>query len=289
MKEHIRQFLSQQHNVPVEITELRPLSGGDINEVFQLKTNVGNFCIKKNSRSLYPHMFSKEARGLEELREKTLFSIPEVLGTTNDMDAHYLIVSFIETGPKSSSFWEKFGHYLAAMHHVSKPKFGWIENNYIGTLHQSNTQHDRWSEFYAHERILPQLKAAFDSSKIDRNILYQGEQLCLRLDSLFPEEPPALLHGDLWSGNYMTDSAGLPALIDPAVYYGHREMDLGMMLLFGGFPEPVFHHYQDVYPLSPQWRERIPLTQLYPLLVHVNLFGGSYMKRVVPILQRFAT
>ncbi|XOV67532.1 MAG: fructosamine kinase family protein [Fluviicola sp.] len=272
----------------VEVFSTSTLSGGDINAVFKINSSAGVFCVKQNDRDQFPKMLQKEARGLREIGEKYVFIVPKVIGTFEDDTSQYLVLEFIESGVKSASFWENFGIQLAQMHRQSSGLFGWQEDNYIGSLHQSNTTHDSWSSFYTTERIMPQVKMAFDANKVDLGFIRMAERLCSKFDSLFPNETSSLLHGDLWSGNFMVSSSGDPVLIDPAVYYGHREMDLGMMQLFGGFSEELFDHYHQTYPLAADWKERIPLTQLYPLLVHVNLFGGGYIQSAASVIQRYS-
>jgi len=270
----------------VEVLSRTPLSGGDINDVFKIQTNLGNYCIKQNNREQFPEMLKQEADGLKEL-SKSLFRTPEIIVTFEDGNHQYLCLEFIESGNKSHDFWNIFGEKLAGLHQISSDQFGFIHDNYIGSLPQSNKQHSTWSDFYAQERILTQVQLAYDKNRLDFDSVKRAENLCLQLNDLFPNEPPALLHGDLWSGNYMVDVKGSPVLIDPAVYYGHREMDLGMMKLFGGFDEEVFKTYDERFPLEKGWQKRIPLTQLYPLLVHVNLFGGGYANSVENTLKAF--
>ncbi len=288
MDSTLQPFLSNALGLPVSITSKIPLSGGDINQVSKIKTNEGNFCIKQNDRNQFPKMFEKEALGLKELSQKSSFRIPEVIGHFEDDNQQYLILEFLESGHQSANFWSDFGAKLAALHQNVSDSFSWKSDNYIGSLPQKNDERNDWARFYAEMRILPQLKMAFDNSRMNSTDIRAGEKLCLQFDTLFPKEAPALVHGDLWSGNYMTDASGNPVLIDPAVYYGHREMDLGMMHLFGGFSQDLFDTYHAHFPLENNWRERIPLTQLYPLLVHVNLFGGSYVQSVRSIFQKYS-
>jgi protein-ribulosamine 3-kinase len=128
---------------------------------------------------------------------------------------------------------------------------------------------------------------ARDNKRVEAGMAFRFERLFHRLDTLFPTEPPALLHGDLWSGNFLCDTQGRPVLIDPAVYYGHREMDLAMTRLFGGSDAALYAAYTDEWPLERGWEERVDLCNLYPLLVHVNLFGGSYITQVEAVLRRY--
>lgn len=285
-KKLFSEHLSAKLNTEIEIKNFLPLSGGDINQVFKLETNEGNFCIKINHTESYPAIFEKEALGLDLLR-KSDFTIPKVFLTDKFENYSFLLLEFIESNKSKDDFWEKFGEQLARMHQISNTHFGLNHSNYIGSLKQENTPHTNWTYFYISQRIMPQIKIAVDSYKLPNSIIQKTDTLYNHIENHFHNEAPTLLHGDLWSGNYMVDSSGLPALIDPAVYYGNREMDIAMTLLFGGFNQKMYDAYQEVFPLQNDWKERMEIWQLYPLLVHVNLFGGSYIKRLESILEKF--
>lgn len=266
-----------------EIYQWSPLSGGDINEVYRLNTSSGELCIKLNDQ--FPGMFEREASGLALLKKQTRFAIPEVISTGKQGQYGFLLMSYIESAKPKADFWTLFGERLAEMYQVSDQYFGLTQDNFIGSLPQSNQQRTNWSDFYYFERMLPQIEMAIDSGKMDTSFKTKAKALYAKLNNIFPHEPPALLHGDLWSGNYMVSDSGTPALIDPAVYFGHREMDLAMMQLFGGFDRKVFDVYHSNHRLEKNWEERIRLCQLYPVLVHVNLFGGSYINQAEGILN----
>ena len=285
--ENLTLELRQHFGNAFEMYSSIPLSGGDINSAYKLNTSEGVFCVKINSRYTFPGMFEKEALGLKLLSEHSEFTVPNAITTGTFQDKTFLLLTFIESASRNSNFWGAFGEQLAAMHRQSHESFGLDYGNYIGSLHQENTPMKTWSEFYAQQRLLPQAKLAFDRGTVDNPFVKSMEALCAKLQEIFPTEPPALLHGDLWSGNYMVDDKGAPALIDPAVYYGHREMDLAMMQLFGGFDRSVFDIYDATYPLETGWNHRVDLCQLYPILVHVNLFGGSYIAQAKRIMQRY--
>jgi fructosamine-3-kinase len=256
------------------------LSGGDINEVFKLSSGDEEYIIKINDNRKYPGMFDAEKQGLQRLRSVECFKIPQVITAGALGDTAYLILEYIEAGSIGKSFWRDFGRNLAQMHQNTALKFGLDHNNYIGSLAQYNQYTDRAASFYIEQRLEPQFELA-------RNSGYQFGSLSnfyKHLEDLIPEQPPSLVHGDLWSGNYMVGPGNEPVLIDPAVSYAPREMDLAMMELFGGFKADVFSSYAEHYPLEAGYRERLPLWQLYYLLVHLNLFGSGYLGRVKSVI-----
>lgn len=269
------------------ITSVTPLSGGSINSVFKLYTNDVPLVLKLNGRDQYPGMFEAEAKGLALLRKPGAIAVPEVVDQGDFEDHTFLLLEYVEPGIKSSTFWENFGESLASLHRESADYFGLDHDNYIGSLPQQNTRVQSWNEFFAVYRLEAQLKKAYDSGFFRGSGKSKFQKLISRLPDLIPEEPPALLHGDLWGGNYLVNEKNQPVLIDPAVYYGHREMDLAMMHLFGGFDQEIFQHYHRHFPLESGWKKRIDLHNLYPLLVHVNLFGGSYEQQVIRALNKF--
>ena len=168
---------------------------------------------------------------------------------------------------------------------MSAVSFGLDHDNYIGSLAQSNKKHADWISFFMEERIRPQLKLAMDKKLIDEGTVKQFDKLFDHFDRLIPKEKPALLHGDLWNGNFLVSDSSRAALIDPAVYFGHREMDLAMTTLFGGFDSEFYRAYDEVFPLEKGFEKRVDIHNLYPLLVHVNLFGGGYVRQVKAVLN----
>lgn len=273
----------------IEVQSVHPVRGGDINLSYRIVAGNQQYFIKLNDASRYPEMMRKEVDGLHALRQNSSFKIPDVVGYGVSEQYQYLLLEWIERGSSQKIFWDNFGKQLAEMHLRHQEYFGFAKDNYIGSLKQTNTPHQKWSDFYATCRIMPLVRLLFDQGRLSSADIKSASQLCLKLDDLFPAEPPALLHGDLWSGNYMTGNSGEPVLIDPAVYFGHREMDLGMTRLFGGFDDRMYESYQDVYPLQKGWQQRMECSQLYPVLVHAVLFGGGYVSRVKEILKRFTS
>lgn len=281
---HLESALTQTLNTPVRVLGSGSVGGGSINQTFKLETSVGQFFLKQNSAGRFPGMFAAEMKGLNLLAENSEFIIPRPISHLEYGGQQFLVMEWVETGVPLPHSYQNIGRMLAGLHRCSATSFGLDHDNYIGSLPQSNKQHASWAEFYWTERLLPQFKLA-EVSGLSSALKEGFDRLEGKLDSLFPSEPPSLIHGDLWSGNYMITAEG-PSIFDPAVYYGHREMDLAMMKLFGGFPAEVFEAYNEAFPLEAGWDDRIPFGQLYPLMVHVNLFGRSYVSQVQQILSR---
>ena len=262
-------------------------TGGCINEAFKVNTNQGPFFIKKNLKDEFPSMFEKEAKGLSLLKEANCVHIPEVLACDSIDDEAYLILEYVLPGRPLQDFWQNFGQNLAKQHRQTSGTFGLDHDNYVGTLMQKNTLKKTWAEFFVQERIEPQLKMAVDQRKINYSITAFFERFYNRIEEMFPKEPPALLHGDLWGGNFMVGESGQATIYDPSIYYGHREMDLALSCLFGGFSSEFYEFYDKEYPLDKGWKQRVDYCNLYPLLIHVNLFGGGYAQQVKSIISRF--
>jgi fructosamine-3-kinase len=260
--------------------------GGSINRSFKVQSGQQNYFVKLNSRSLYPQMFELEAEGLELLSSSKAIKIPRYLTHGVEGDTAFLVLEFIESSSESANFWEDYGRQLATLHQQSAENFGLSKDNYIGSLKQINTPKSNWTDFFIENRLQEQLKMAVDSKLVDGALLKKFDQLFKQMPNYFPEEKPSLLHGVLWAGNFMVGAKGEPVIMDPAVYYGHREMDIAMSHLFGGFHARFYKAYNEAFPLETKWEERIELCNLYPLLVHVNLFGGDYLSRVKNSLNR---
>jgi fructosamine-3-kinase len=225
-------------------------------------------------------MFEAEARGLRWLGEASAIRVPRVIAASDARPA-YLALELLTSAKRQAGFDEALGRSLAELHAFGAPTFGLDHDNFIGRLAQPNAAADDWASFYWSSRLEPQLRLATERGLIDGGTRWGFDALRRVLpDRVGPDEPPSRLHGDLWGGNLHVDEMGQPCLIDPAVYGGHREIDLAMMRLFGGFGERVFIAYEEAWPLAPGASERVSLYQLYPLLVHVNLFGGSYVGSV---------
>lgn len=283
IKQNIIDYFGNQTTI-IDFTRLH---GGCINECGKLITSAGTYFIKWNNKSTYPNMLQAEAKGLTLLAKTNTISIPRVIRLDQTDDFQFLLLEFLENTPPSSTYWQTFGEQLATLHQTSGPGFGLGHDNYMGALKQGNTWHTDWVNFFIEQRLHPQLTLAVNTKQISKDLIKKFVALYSKLNQLLPFEKPALIHGDLWSGNLLSGPKG-PALIDPAVYYGNREADLAMTQLFGGFDRSYFNPYQNVFPLAPGFAERIDIYNLYPLLIHVNLFGGGYAAQVNRIISDFS-
>ena len=273
------------------VVAVKSIAGGDINDAYRIELSDGRFAFVKSNLVAPKGMFPAEAKGLRWLRETNVIRVPEIYAVCRDDatgQAAFLVLEWLEPGQKAAKFDEYLGQGLAALHLSGAPGFGFDSSNFIGSLPQDNQPENNWCDFYFRRRLEPQVRRAQNSQKLGASTVLNFDKLYEKLSKLFDTpEPPARLHGDLWGGNLHTDSSGMPCVIDPAVYGGHREMDLAMMRLFGGFSSHVFAAYAERYPLAPGFEDRVPLMQLYPLLVHVNLFGGGYAESVRKTLARY--
>lgn len=266
---------------------LQPVGGGCIAEA-RIATFADGYRVFVKSAEGLPGMFECEAKGLSALAAAGAIRTPEVLAVGDGA----LVLEAIIPGPRRPDFFEVFGRRFARLHSRQGPFFGFDGDNFIGSTAQRNTPvgaGDDWPGFFVERRLRFQVELAERNGHGSelRECLESGEAHIREIIGA-AAEPPSLLHGDLWGGNYMVDDRGSPCLIDPAVYYGHREADLAMTRLFGGFPPPFYAAYTEAWPLEPGHAERLPLYQLYHLLNHLNLFGGAYYRQCRQILAPFA-
>ena len=268
----------------IRLSNFSALTGGDINEVYLLETPQEKYVVKLNNANKFPGMFEAEKFGLEKLKEPGVIDVPKPIKTGNLNSYSYLILEHKSSAQKASDFWELFGEQLAKLHQQTADSFGLENDNYIGSLPQYNENRDSAIKFYIEMRLEPQIKMA-EEKGFQLNVSTEFYKNC---EELIPNEPPALIHGDLWNGNYLVNSYGQPCLIDPAVAYAPREMDLGMMKLFGGFNESLFKVYDETFPLEKGWESRVDLWQLYYLLVHLNIFGAGYRSQVTSIINKYS-
>lgn len=277
----------QLKNICSEIIAVHPITDGLNHHVTQLITQKGNWLLKYSTDHNSLQLLEKELHALQYITQTNTISIPRIIHHDSYQNISYLLLEYIERGAPDDNFWKNFAQKLAALHSNQSALFGWHEDNYIGSLKQCNKKHKRWSDFFTEERILPQIKLARDHHIFDYYIIKQFEKMFPFFKDIFPQYNPSLIHGDLWHGNFICSFDKTPYLIDPAIYYGHPEVDIAMTTLFGNFHPLFYHHYSKSYNLMPGWKNRIDIYNLYPLLVHVNLFGGHYITTIKNIVRRF--
>jgi len=259
------------------------VSGGCISEALCIESPQGALFVKFG-QEVPTRFYEAEAEGLDYLHQASNLRVPDVLA----YGEHFIVMNYIRSAPHRGDFWEQLARQLAGLHDCQRQQFGFINDNFCGETPQINTLDEDGHRFFAERRLLYQARLAADAGLLGSKEQADIHRLCRRLPELVPEQPASLLHGDLWSGNIHASETGEPVFIDPAVYFGWAETDLAMTRLFGGFPESFYDAYTEVRALESGWRERLEIYQLYPLLNHLNLFGGSYLASVQTILKRFA-
>lgn len=268
------------------------LSGGDINRACRLELSDGRAVFMKANRREALGFFTAEEAGLAAIRMTDTVRTPEVLAVGTDGDESFLLLEFIEAGRRTRRASEELGHALAQMHSadpgglVSGGRFGFLQDNYIGSGVQINTPGQTWKEFFIRCRLKPQFERAL--SYFDRTERKGIDTFLYRIERVLTEPArPSLLHGDLWGGNYMIDREGHPWLIDPAAYVGHAEADLAMTELFGGFDDAFYAAYRSAAGIDPGYKDRRDLYNLYHLLNHMNLFGVGYLSGIRAVMKRY--
>lgn len=266
---------------------LNSIPGSSLNEIYKVAFNDELIFCKVNSSKKFPQLFHKESLGLDFLSKNTSFKIPGIIGCIESVE-QVLLMEWIEPAEKTETFWKNFGKQLAEMHLVSSQSFGWTENNYMGLVPQSNRLHKTWSEFFREERLEPLCRLCSDKGFLHDKHLLHFNKLYNRLADIFPDDAlPSLVHGDLWNGNFIAGKNNNAVLIDPAVYFGHPSVDLGMSTLFGGFPGMFYDSYQYYLPFPSNYRQQWKIVNLYPLLIHLYLFGQSYLNDINQTLLEF--
>lgn len=291
----LEESLARRFGPGTRITEIRSASGGCISRAAILRLSSGDSAFVKWLDHPPERFYEAEAEGLKALRSASPLRIPEVYAVSSAAESpRFLLMEDLTHGdvrsvrPATGSFDELLGQGLARQHRSTAKRFGFALDNYIGTTPQQNTWNANWPDFFRTNRLEPllaMLAARQALGSADRRLF---DRLLNRLDDLIAtDEPPALLHGDLWSGNILQTADGCPALIDPAVYYGHRETDIAFTRLFGGLSPRALAAYQEAYPLAPGHEKRGELYNLYHLLNHALIFGGGYMAQARTVASRF--
>lgn len=285
LKKHIEVQISTTVNSK-ENFNWQIVGGGSINKTYQLSSNTHSFFVKTNSLSVFENGFKEEVLGLNFLKANTAL-VPNIILEGVFENEAYLVLEWIETGKETKKFWQNFAQQLAELHQQKNDKFGLDYSNFMGKLVQKNEYFNTFVDFYIENRLKPQVALAFDTNKLETKHVKQFEGLYKRIPEIFPVEKPSAIHGDLWNGNFMCSKNEQAVFIDPAVSYSHRESDIAMTQLFGGFSEEFYKTYQELYPLETCYNLRNNFYHLYPLLIHLNIFGKSYLESIENIITEF--
>jgi len=272
----IEQSISSALGEDFTVLESHSVAGGCINEALCLRGEKRTFFVKLN-RTDRLAMFAAEADGLRAIRSTGTLRAPEPIAYGVATEHSWLALEYIAFAGQAAAADTRLGELLAAMHRHSADAFGWECDNTIGSTPQLNSWTQDWLAFLRQYRFAPQLEYA-KAAGLPSTSLERAQKLMVALPSLFTgyRPRPSLLHGDLWSGNRGTDSGGSPVIFDPAAYYGDREADLAMTELFGGFGADFYQAYKASWPIDPGYKARRELYNLYHVLNHFNLFGGTY-------------
>ena len=272
--------------VSAEVVSMQSLSGGDFATAYRIELDDGRAVFVKTHRNPPDGFFSTEAAGLSWLSEANVCNVASVLGVADDAPA-CLVLEWVDVGGRSTHQGEaEFGRDLARLHQSGSPCYGREDRRTTGSQALPNAPCDTWAEFYSECRLQPLARIASNRGALTQTTIKKLLDIAGRLDEFgAADEPAARLHGDLWAGNRVIDTQGQNWLIDPAAHGGHREFDLAMMQLFGGFAEACFTAYDETYPLADGWQDRVPLHQLAPLVVHAIKFGGGYARGVEAALD----
>jgi fructosamine-3-kinase len=280
----IAQAISQETGRKFAIANTKPISGGCINQGYQVSSQDQTYFVKLNDASQV-EMFAAEASGLEQMYATQTIIVPKPICWGTAGNSSFIVLQWLDLGTGSNSSWTELGQQLAAMHRaVTNQGFGWFRNNTIGSTPQINCWMDNWADFFAQQRIGYQLKLAQrrGGNFPETNLVVEAVR-----EQLGDWQPQAsLLHGDLWSGNAAVSSNGAPIIFDPATYYGDRETDLAMTELFGGFPPAFYRGYNEAWSLDSGYSRRKSIYNLYHVLNHFNLFGGGYAHQAKIIIQK---
>jgi fructosamine-3-kinase len=284
----IQQKLKELFSTNTNEISFGSVGGGCINQTHRIGFGHQQFFCKVNSATKFPHLFVKEANGLKLIAQQNVIKVPTVIDCFETNGQQVLLLEWINEGERTESFWKKFGEQLSALHQVSNENFGLNENNYMGSVPQSNRQTSNWIDFFIQQRLQPLINKCLSQNLLSSRHQVEFENFYKQLPAIFDQEQkPSLLHGDLWSGNFMCSQNEEPVLIDTAVYFGHPSIDLGMTTLFGGFRSAFYDAYNYHYPFPSNYKEQWEVCNLYPLLIHLFLFGKSYLSGIERTLHNY--
>ncbi len=281
---HLLEALEPHVGSGCEVLEVEPVLGGDINTCYRIRLNLTTVFAKTHTQASALTMYQAEATGLAALGAQPTLLSPTPYCQGQWQGTAYLLMSHLDLQPGTHG--AALGEGLARLHrHHCAKNYGFYTNNFIGASPQYNEWRPSWSEFWWQKRLLPQMTWALRNYPVLRDWILPLEAISLKL--LKAHQPPAsLVHGDLWSGNAGVTMGGEPAIFDPAVYYGDREVDLALTQLFGGFSEAFYEGYTESWPLDPEFFNRAVLYNLYHLLNHLNLFGSGYLNQCIHALEQ---
>ena len=275
----------REHDIRVSDRDMpRPVGGGDISSAWRVRADDHHVFLKTGPASSY-EMFLAEAEGLRELEKAEALRVPRVLGCVVSGTESMLALEWVNFEPANTDAETRLGRLLAKQHRYREERFGWRRDNTIGSTPQVNTWSDDWVRFFGEHRLGHQLDLAARKG-FDGSLQTDGRKLIDGLGRFFSDywPEPSLLHGDLWGGNWAVAN-GEPVIFDPAVYYGDREADIAMTMLFGGFGNAFYDAYEEAWPFEAGVRERLELYKLYHVLNHLNLFGSAYLSRANSIIR----
>jgi protein-ribulosamine 3-kinase len=290
MKEQVLQLLKSIYGNSIQIKSFEAIPGGCINKTQALNLSNSERVFLKYNSSPPKNFFTAEADGLRLLEKpKKGPRVPRLLGISNESNSKFLLLEYIESSAPKSGFASRFGRALAKMHRETQEQYGLGYDNFIGKTVQKNNLEPDGLVFFREHRIRFQQELARKSRGLPKSIDKRLDLFCEKLDTLLDlkDEKPALLHGDLWSGNYFASHDQAPCIFDPAVYFGLREADLAMTEMFGRLPEEFYRSYHETFPIQPGYIKRKNIYNLYHLLNHYNLFGGSYLEQVNQTVRSF--
>jgi fructosamine-3-kinase len=295
LREAVERAVAGREGAAVEIVGDRPLAGGCIHDSRLVELADGRQLFVKADRTAADDLFEREAEGLAALAAAEAIRVPRDPLPGRAGGVVFLVMEAIPNGRPGAGFWDDFGRRFARLHRETAGggdggRSGFAHDNYLGGTPQPNRWTADWVEFFRVHRLGHQLELARKNGRSTDDLERLGDRLMDRLDGLLDagHEPCCLLHGDLWSGNFLADDEGSPVLIDPAAYYGHREADLAMTSLFGGFDRGFYAAYGEEWPLPAGTERRQEIYQLYHLLNHLNLFGGGYLGGCLRVLRKYA-
>lgn len=285
----VKQKIEEVFSSSINEIQFSSVSGGSINEAYCITVNNRQVFCKINSASKFPHLFEKEKSGLALIQKQNAIKTPGIVAYLEVDRQQVLLLNWIREGERTKNFWKKFGTQLAILHQQSNNYFGLDEDNYMGSVPQNNQQTNNWIDFFIRQRLEPLIAQCTDQKLLTAYHQKQFEKLYLKLSTIFNKvEKPSLLHGDLWSGNFMCNENSEPVLIDPAVYFGHPSADLAMTTLFGGFQSSFYEAYHYHSPFPANYKEQWQVCNFYPLLIHLFLFGRNYLVQIEQALKQFA-